>query len=44
MKYLRPYRGMLVFVMLIMVCDVGGSLLVPTIAANMINAAVSGVG
>ncbi len=44
MKYLRPYRGMLVFVMLIMFCDVGGSLLVPTIAANMINAAVSGVG
>ena len=44
MKYLRPYRGMLVLVMLIMVCDVGGSLLVPTIAANMINAAVSGVG
>ncbi len=41
-RYLLPYKRMLAVVILVLLCDVGGSLLVPTITANMINAAVSG--
>lgn len=40
--YLKPYRWQCLAMMLITLADVGGSLLVPTITADMINAAVSG--
>lgn len=41
-SYLKPYKMQCIFIMLIVLCDVGGSLLVPTITAGMINMAVSG--
>ena len=41
LSFLKPYRKRLLFISLIMIADVGGSLLVPTITANMINLAVS---
>lgn len=40
--YLKPYRWQCLAMMLITLADVGGSLLVPTITADMINTAVSG--
>ena len=39
---MKPYRAQFALVMLIVLADVGGSLLVPTITANMINLAVGG--
>lgn len=42
LPYLKPYRWQCAAVMLIIFADVGGSLLVPTIAAEMINQAVGG--
>ena len=42
LPYLKPYRWQCAAVMLIIFVDVGGSLLVPTIAAEMINQAVGG--
>lgn len=40
--YLKPYRKHCALILIIALIDVGGSLLVPTITANMINAAISG--
>lgn len=40
--FLKPYRKPCAFIILILLADVGGSLLVPTITADMINLAVSG--
>ena len=40
--FLKPYKTQCIFIMLIVLADVGGSLLVPTITANMINLAISG--
>lgn len=40
--FLKPYRAQCAVIMLIVLADVGGSLLVPTITAQMINMAVSG--
>lgn len=37
---LKPYRKQCIFIMLVVLADVGGSLLVPTITANMINSAI----
>lgn len=40
--YLKPYRKQCALILIIALIDVGGSLLVPTITANMINAAIGG--
>lgn len=40
--FLRPYRGKCIFLLLVTLADVAGSLLVPTITADMINIAVEG--
>ena len=42
LPFLKPYKGQLAIVMLIILADVGGSLLVPTITAGMINLALVG--
>lgn len=42
LSYLKPYRIRCVLIMLIVAADVAGSLLVPTITAEMINIAVGG--
>lgn len=36
-KFLKPYKKMIVFVLLVMVLDVAGGLLIPTITAEIIN-------
>lgn len=43
-SFLKPYRLSCFFIVLIVLTDVGGSLLIPAITANMINLAVSGKG
>ena len=43
-SFLKPYRLSCFFIVLIVLADVGGSLLIPAITANMINLAVSGKG
>lgn len=40
--FLKPYRVQCGLILLIVLADVGGSLLVPTITANMINSAING--
>lgn len=42
LKYLKPYTKQCVILAIITLADVGGSLLVPTITANMINLALEG--
>ena len=42
LQFLKPYRKQCAFILLIVLADVGGSLLVPTITADMINSAISG--
>lgn len=42
MPFLKPYRKQCGIILLIVLADVGGSLLVPTITANMINSATNG--
>lgn len=42
LPFLKPYRSKCAVIMLIVLADVGGSLLVPTITASMINMAVGG--
>lgn len=42
LPFLKPYRVQCAFIMLIVLADVGGSLLVPTITAEMINLAING--
>lgn len=42
LSYLKPYRIRCVLIMLIVAADVAGSLLVPTITAEMINISVGG--
>ena len=42
LPYLKPYRWWCAALMLIILADVGGSLLVPTVTADMINLAVRG--
>lgn len=43
-SFLKPYRLSCFFIVLIVLADVGGSLLIPAITANMINLAVIGKG
>lgn len=40
--FIKPYYKQCILILLIILADVGGSLLVPTITANMINMAISG--
>lgn len=40
--FLKPYRGQCILILLVTLADVAGSLLVPTITADMINIAVEG--
>lgn len=40
--FLKPYRWQCIIILIVTLADVGGSLLIPTITANMINSAVSG--
>lgn len=42
LPFLKPYRVQCAFILFIVLSDVGGSLLVPTITANMINSAING--
>ena len=41
-KFLKPYRRLLVLVLFVMVLDVSGGLLIPTITADIINNGVGG--
>lgn len=40
-EFLKPYKKLVIFVLLVMVLDVAGGLLIPTITANIINNGVS---
>lgn len=40
--FLKPYRSKCIFILLVTLADVAGSLLIPTITADMINIAVEG--
>lgn len=42
LSFIKPYYKQCLLILLIVLADVGGSLLVPTITANMINMAISG--
>ncbi len=42
LRFIKPYRMQLAVIIAVLAADVGGSLLVPTITANMINHAVGG--
>lgn len=42
LPFLKPYRGRCAFVLLVTLADVAGSLMIPTITADMINLAVEG--
>lgn len=42
LPFLKPYRWQCGLILIIVLADVGGSLLVPTITANMINSAIGG--
>lgn len=37
LQFLKPYKKLTVFVLLVMILDVAGGLLIPTITANIIN-------
>ena len=42
LQYIRPYKWLCFFTLLVMVLDVAGGLLIPTITADMINIGVGG--
>lgn len=42
LRFMKPYKRLCFFTVLVMVLDVAGGLLIPTITADMINAGVSG--
>lgn len=42
LSFLKPYKKQCILILLIVLIDVGGSLLIPTITADMINLAISG--
>lgn len=42
LNFIKPYRWLLLFVLLVMVLDVSGGLLIPTITADIINNGVGG--
>lgn len=42
LQFLKPYKKLCFFTLLVMILDVSGGLLIPTITANMINSGISG--
>ncbi len=42
LRFLRPHKKLVIFVLLVMVLDVAGGLLIPTVTANIINYGVGG--
>lgn len=42
LRFLKPYKGLCFFTLVVMVLDVAGGLLIPTITADMINYGVGG--
>lgn len=42
LRFMRPYRGLTFFVLLVMILDVAGGLLIPTITADIINYGIGG--
>ncbi len=42
LKFIKPYRKLMLFVLLVMVLDVAGGLLIPTITADIINKGIGG--
>lgn len=41
LRYMRPYRGLAVITVLVLMVDIAGTLLVPTLLANMVNIGVA---
>lgn len=41
LKYMKPYRGLAVITVLVLMVDIAGTLLVPTLLANMVNIGVA---
>ncbi len=41
-KFMKPYRRLMVFVLIVMMLDVAGGLLIPTITADIINHGIGG--
>ncbi|MBS7175305.1 MAG: ABC transporter ATP-binding protein, partial [Clostridiales bacterium] len=41
LRFLKPYQRLCIFTLLVMVLDVAGGLLIPTITADMINVGVN---
>ena len=42
LRFIKPYRRLLLFVLLVMILDVAGGLLIPTITADIINKGIGG--
>lgn len=42
LRFIKPYKALCFFTLLVMVLDVAGGLIIPTITADMINAGVGG--
>ena len=42
LRFIKPYKWLCFFTLLVMFLDVAGGLLIPTITADMINVGVSG--
>lgn len=40
LKYMKPYRGLAIITVLVLMVDIAGTLLVPTLLANMVNIGV----
>lgn len=41
LKYMKPYRGLAIITVLVLMVDIAGTLLVPTLLANMVNIGVA---
>ena len=41
LKYMKPYRGLAIVTVLVLMVDIAGTLLVPTLLANMVNIGVA---
>ena len=42
LRFIKPYKWLCFFTLLVMFLDVAGGLLIPTITADMINAGING--
>ena len=42
LRFIKPYKLLCIFTLLVMVLDVAGGILIPTVTANMINAGIGG--